>query len=221
MANEVMGVDVLVYAGSKLVAGQRDCSISLSGETIDTTTKDNGNWKTSAVGLLEWKISLTAVEFNGQDGYSQSLFEKNMLRRKPFNIKAVAGNKVFSGTAIITSKEISGSNSEVCTGSYELVGNSALEVSYAPFIEKATFSGTSVSVKLSEYGTAVNGNIELKDRISIENCTVANASVSNGMITLTTDIEPSLGAKASILGETLKNGEAVQVGTLYASLVAE
>lgn len=214
MANEIMGVDVLIYANGKQIAGQRDCTISISGDTIDTTCKDNGAWKTSAVGLLGWSISLSAIEFAGQSGKEQAIFEKCLLTRTPIQIKAVqAGKKVATGTGIITSKETSGSYSDVSTGSYEIAGNSALLTSFVPYIDTCTFSGTTITVKLTEAGTVVVADKTLKDGIKVEGATVSAATLSSGSISVTVD-SVSAGKKLTIDGGYLANGEAVQAGSL-------
>lgn len=224
MANEIMGVDVLIYADGKKIAGQRDCTISINGDSIDTTCKDNGSWKTAAVGLLGWSISLTAIEFSGQSGKEQAVFEKAMLTRTPLQIKAIqAGKKVVTGTGIITSKETSGSYSDVSTGSYEIAGNSALETAFVPYIESAKFTGTSLTVKLTENVSAVDG-VTLANAVKVEDSTVSAATIGTdtaaNTITITLAEAPTAGKLLTIAGGSIKNGEAVQAGVLSIAIEA-
>ena len=41
---EIKGVDVLIKIGSQVIGGQRNATIEMSAETIDTTTKSSGGW---------------------------------------------------------------------------------------------------------------------------------------------------------------------------------
>jgi predicted secreted protein len=40
------GINVAVYNGATLITSQRGCSITINGETVDTTTKDESVWRT-------------------------------------------------------------------------------------------------------------------------------------------------------------------------------
>ena len=40
----IKGLDVLIKVGSQVVGGQRNASLEMSAETIDTTEKSTGGW---------------------------------------------------------------------------------------------------------------------------------------------------------------------------------
>ena len=40
----IKGLDVLIKVGSTVVGGQRNASLEMSAETIDTTVKSTGGW---------------------------------------------------------------------------------------------------------------------------------------------------------------------------------
>lgn len=215
MAQEILGVDLLIYSGDEVMAGQRDATLNISGDQIDTTTKDNGNYKTSATGLLSWSVSLTTVELKGQKAKSQTAFTKAMLNRELVPVKGVQkGKMVFNGLATITAKDTSGSYGDVSTGSYTLNGAGALDIDYVPFIGSVSASTTTVTITLTETDAAVNGSATLKDCIKVGNVNPTNATLSNGVITATMAAAPSSGAKVVILANTLKSGLAIQTEEL-------
>ena len=66
---KVIGLKVLIEANTgtdespdyTVVAGQRDASINLTGDAIDTSSKDGDGWKTSQTGLLGWDADFDGV----------------------------------------------------------------------------------------------------------------------------------------------------------------
>lgn len=215
MAQEILGVDLLIYAGDELIAGQRESTLSISGDQIDTTTKDNGNYKTSATGLLSWSVALTMVELKGQKAKSQVAFTKAMLNRQLVSVKGIQkGKLVFSGLATITSSETTGPYGDVSTGSYTLNGASALDMDYVPFISSVSASTTTVTITLTEPDAAINNSAVLKDCIKVGGINPTNATISNGVITATMAAAPTSAAKVIILANTLKNGFAIQTEEL-------
>ena len=46
MAGKTKGINIAVYNGDVLITFQRGCSITVNGETVDTTTKDESVWRT-------------------------------------------------------------------------------------------------------------------------------------------------------------------------------
>ena len=44
---EIRGVDVLLKKDGTVIAGQRDLTLSIKADKIDTSTKTNAGWKTS------------------------------------------------------------------------------------------------------------------------------------------------------------------------------
>ena len=221
MSQEILGVDVLIYTGNnELIGGQRDCSISISGDQIDTTTKDNGNWKTSATGLLSWSINLTLVEFAGQRGKSQTDFMKAMTNRENVVVKCVQkGKAVYSGEATISSKELSGSSGDVAQGTYTLNGASALNIDYVPFVRSVVVLGNEVAIKLTESNTELVDSVVINNAISVDGINPTSATLLNGVITCVMASAPAGGSSIIIEGNTLKSGVAVQTEILSGVLV--
>ena len=59
----IKGLDVLIKVGAQVVGGQRNASIELSSESIDTTTKQSGGWTTKVAGIKSWTSSCDGVYF--------------------------------------------------------------------------------------------------------------------------------------------------------------
>ena len=221
----IKGADVLLYIGDKLVAGQRNITVDITADSIDTTSKDNDGWKTYLAGLREWGATLDAIELAGNEGKQQVQLMKSILGGETVEAKIVVPGKfVMSGAAALTSKSTSGDYSDVSLGSYELKGADAPDISYVPFIDTMTISGTSVTLRLTEAGTAVVGEKTLKDCIVIEGgesaITISSATLStaNNVATITITASAALTSgtkyKATIAAGTLKNGDAVQANPI-------
>lgn len=221
----IKGADVLLYIGDKLVAGQRNITVDITADPIETTSKDNDGWKTYLAGLREWGATLDAIELAGNEGKQQVQLMKSILGGETVEARIVVPGKfVMSGAAALTSKSTSGDYSDVSLGSYELKGADAPDIFYVPFIDTMTISGTSVTLRLTEAGTAVVGEKTLKDCIVIEGgestITISSATLStaNNVATITITASAALTSgtkyKATIAAGTLKNGDAVQANPI-------
>lgn len=220
--NVVRGVDVLIFADGELIAGQRNCDYSRTADTLDTTTKDDDGFKTYDSGLVEAKVSLENVSYFGQNGRGQVIFDKKMENHEAVLVKInVKGKKVISGYCYITSASDSGQYTDVSSNSYELVFCTKPTTEYAPFLKTATFSGTTVTLKLTEAVASVTGTT-LKDMITVESGTVTEATIGSNTaadtITVTVSAAPTAGKLVTIKGGALKNGDAIQAGDLYMEL---
>ncbi|GAA4218628.1 hypothetical protein GCM10022253_19450 [Sphingomonas endophytica] len=107
-----LGNDYLVWvegdqAGTySLVKGQQTVSISRDAGSIDTTSKDESGYGTSAPGLKSLKISLDTIpNLPDASGYTRLETLCNTTPAAPFNIQirkngqtAVAADAVFAGS---------------------------------------------------------------------------------------------------------------------------
>lgn len=223
----IRGADVLLYYNNELLAGQRNTTVDITADTIDTSSKDNNGWKTALAGLREWSATLDAIELGGNEGKQQTLLMKAVLGGEPIPVKIVVPGKfVLSGYAALTSKNTSGEYSDVSLGSFELKGADAPDIYFVPFIDKMTASGTAITLKLTEANSAVVTNKTLKDCISVTDgtnaVTVSSATLSSGSISVTTSAALTTSTKyyATIAGGTLKNGDAVQAYEITEEAVA-
>jgi len=124
------GVDVLLYLPGEPdtpIAGQRNATLSLSSDTIDTTAKDTGDWRTFLAGLKSWTISCDGV-YNVSDTAMLSL-ENAFLNGTVIDIKLAKDTEwTATGQAIITSLDYDASLEDVMSYSIELQGTGALTI---------------------------------------------------------------------------------------------
>jgi len=218
------GKEMLVYVDGELVAAQTDCSENDTADTLETTSKDTNGHKTFDAGLIEGEITMDALVMKGQLGYGYSILAEKFRTNSQIMVKIVEpGVYVKSGYAVITNLSKTGNMTEASKVSMTVKWSNAPTISWAPYIKSASFSSTTVTVKLTQKVT-VNGSAVLKDSITVEDGTVSAASIGSSpnddTITITTSAATSAGKKVFIDGGTIKNGDAVQTGQLYSSIVA-
>lgn len=116
-----LGNDYLLWVESAtagtftLVKGQQSLSITRDAGSIDTSTKDDAGYGTSAPGLKSLKISLDMIpNLPDANGYTRLETLCNATPASPFNVQirkggatAVAADAVFAGSVYgnITSSE--------------------------------------------------------------------------------------------------------------------
>lgn len=217
----IKGADVLMYYNNEVIAGQRNSTINVTADTLDTTSKDSNGWKTSLSGLREWSTNLETIEFSGDAGKQQAVLTKKAFSGETIDVKIVVPGKfVMSGSAAIISKETTADYSDISKGNYELRGADAPTVNYAPYIDQITYAASKVTIKLTETDAAVVDGKTLKDGITIKNSsgtaqTISSASITSGSIEATMSAALTAGTYSVVLaGGYVKSGDAVQAGEL-------
>lgn len=114
------GTLLAVYMDATKIAAAKSCKVSITHEPRDTFTKDDAGWKTNKEGARSWKMDcdglVTLVGFS-------TLFAA-ISARTPLTLSfesSNVGDKMYSGTAYITSLEQSAGNEESAsyTASFE------------------------------------------------------------------------------------------------------
>lgn len=147
---EVRGVDVLIKLNGTAIAGQRDATLSMQGDKIDTTVKTNNGWKSALQGLKEWSISLECVNYYGENAAGQRALKQAFLDAVNVDVVAAVGDEeVFLGEASITGLDISGALTDVSMNSFTLEGAGALSYEFAPEFVSATVSGLDKIITLA------------------------------------------------------------------------
>ena len=110
-------------------------SLSYSLDTIDTSNKMSGDWKSALPGQIGWTISTDAL-ISATDGHmSYDTLEDLMIARNPITVKFGKVGSAFaldvstivrSGEAVITSLELNTERGGICTSSITLQGNGKL-----------------------------------------------------------------------------------------------
>lgn len=75
MSGKITGMKVRLYIMDteigKVLAGQRNASLSRSAESIDSTSKDTeGYWKESLQGFKEWSIDCDGAYVESDEAYA-------------------------------------------------------------------------------------------------------------------------------------------------------
>ncbi len=114
-------------------------SLSINGDTIDTSSKMSGAWKEFFIGQLNWQVTSESLVSKAAGHMSFKSLKTLMTAREPILIKIGSptassedfelgsASEVASGSAIITSLEQTAANGELCTSSITLQGTGELE----------------------------------------------------------------------------------------------
>lgn len=123
---EGSGKDVPIAYGTS-------CSVEVSAETIDTTSKMSGNWKEFLTGQLSYTISSDSLTSFAEGHYSFAKLMELMVARAPVKFKlgkwtesggeySVEG-AIVEGEGVITQLSMTaGQGSEICTSSFSMTG---------------------------------------------------------------------------------------------------
>lgn len=141
----VRGEDMMLYvkdgANYVPIAYATSNSISYSLDTIDTSSKMSGDWKSAMPGQIGWTASSEALISNTTGHMSFAKLEALMIAREPILVKfgnVTEASAEFTldatkpsraGSAIITALELSSEKGGICTSSITLQGNGALTLS--------------------------------------------------------------------------------------------
>ena len=124
------GTELGVYIGTTLIAAATDCSLSLSAEVIDITTKDSAGFRELLPGLRSGSMSVSGlvdyVDASNQD-YTDlfTAFENRTLLTLKFSKATLATGEIsIAAGAYLTSLEQSGGTEDTATYSatFELTG---------------------------------------------------------------------------------------------------
>lgn len=129
VANKVVGDDVLLkvkdLGTGKLLAGQKDASISRSASEVDVSTKGT-NWAEKLAGQLSWSISCDGLLVADDEAYS--ILEDAFHNREYVEVYVeYPGGKKYEGLAIVTTADLSSPFGDACSYSFEFSGTGELK----------------------------------------------------------------------------------------------
>ena len=145
-------IDKIVYGGSLMlfvaptgstvqpIAFSTSAKLAVSLKTREITSKDSGNWTEKAAGKMDWNVSSDALVnyvSTGNTSSTDELFTALTNRTAiPISFAVATGSspswtvdstkKKFTGTAIITSLDITGGDGDNATYSVSLEGTGVL-----------------------------------------------------------------------------------------------
>ena len=123
---KIKGLEVLLYVGANVVAGQRGASLSMSADDIDITDKTTEGYKAFLAGLKEWSISCDGLVCVGDAGYDALVEAFLNAEEVQVQLKNEAGTFGYQGTVSIASMDFDAQYDDALTYSCELKGASAL-----------------------------------------------------------------------------------------------
>lgn len=138
------GKDLMIFINEKAISLATSHSLSISAETSDSASKDDGAWKKQKVTKLGWEASSDALVSADEGANSYDAMYDAMVARqevdvvsgRPSNISddgvpeggwTVPTTQYYKGKALITSLERNDPNDGASTMSISLQGNGKLE----------------------------------------------------------------------------------------------
>jgi TP901-1 family phage major tail protein len=122
MATITKGLDILVYVGEQAVGGQKNCSLSMEADTIDTSNKNDFGWASFIGGAKSWTVSCDGQFMADDEGQKALMAAFIAGTNVQVEMKNADDSVYFAGTAAITSVEVEAAYDDVCALSLELQG---------------------------------------------------------------------------------------------------
>lgn len=116
------GRNLVLSLGGTAVAASKECSLSVSADTLETASATQGSWRSYIAGRKDWKISATHFITSSND------INTSVLRvGSSYSVTLTDGaGHTLSGTAICTQCDIGGSVGDLVSGTFTLQGSGAL-----------------------------------------------------------------------------------------------
>jgi predicted secreted protein len=127
------GTNLVVLIGTEVIAHATSCTLSVSADLPDATTKSSGGWAQQIAGLRSWTLTtdgLTTVEPTGTSFVVGDIFSA-LNGRTTVSVKfttvstgstLVAGDLVWSGSAFVESLDITADMESPATFSTSFTG---------------------------------------------------------------------------------------------------
>ena len=130
------GTQLVVLVGTEVIAHATSCSLSVSADLPDATTKQSGGWAAEIAGLRSWSLTtdgLATVEPTGTDYIVGDIFTA-LNGRTSVTVKfttangstVIAGDLVWSGSAFVESLDITADMESPVTYSASFTGTGVL-----------------------------------------------------------------------------------------------
>lgn len=130
------GTSLVVLVGTEVVAHATSCSLSISADLPDATTKESGGWADHIAGLRSWSITtdgLATVEPTGTNYVVGDIFSA-LNGRGTVTVKfttvsgstPITGDLIWSGSAFVESLDITADMESPVTYSASFTGTGTL-----------------------------------------------------------------------------------------------
>ena len=126
MAQQIQGLNILVYVGATALGGQKNCTLSMEADTIDISNKNDFGWSSFLAGARSWTVTCDG-QFLTDDAGQSALMEAFIGSEEvEIEMKNSDGSIYYGGTAIISSLELEAAYDDVFAYSVEFNGKGAL-----------------------------------------------------------------------------------------------
>lgn len=131
----VKGNEMFLYVGAVPVAFAKSCNLNISADSIDTSNKMSGNFKSALAGVISWNITSDFLYTNVVGDTSFDELFASMLAGTTVDVvigtttdsTTFAMTKgLYSGKAHITSLDVKAEEANVASCSVSLTGSGAL-----------------------------------------------------------------------------------------------
>jgi predicted secreted protein len=130
------GTNLVVLVGTEVVAHSTSCSLTVSADLPDSTTKSSGGWAEQIAGLRSWSLTtdgLATVEPTGTSYVVGDIFSA-LNGRTTVTVKfttvngntPIVGDLIWSGSAFVESLDISADMESPVTYSVSFTGQGQL-----------------------------------------------------------------------------------------------
>ena len=130
------GTSLVVLVGTEVIAHATSCSLSVSADLPDATTKESGGWAAEIGGLKSWSLTtdgLATVEPTGVNYVVGDIFSA-LNGRTAVTVKfttatgstPIVGDLYWSGTAFVESLDITADMESPVTYSVSFTGTGVL-----------------------------------------------------------------------------------------------
>jgi hypothetical protein len=143
-ANVVAGKDLMIFVGGKATALATSHSLSITAETSEAASKDDGAWGAATVTKFSWEGSTEALVSMDEDANSFDNMYDAMMTRQPVDIVSgrpanatddgipeggwqVPETNYYKGKALITSLQRNDSNGDNASMTVSFTGVGKLE----------------------------------------------------------------------------------------------
>ena len=143
-ANVVPGRDLMFFINGKAISLATNHSLSITAETTDAASKDDGKWKTKKVAKFDWNGKCDSLVSADADANSYDAMYDAMIAGEPIDIVSGRPSNIsddgvpeagwtapttnyYKGKALITSLERNDPDNENSTMSVSFDGSGKLE----------------------------------------------------------------------------------------------
>jgi TP901-1 family phage major tail protein len=127
MAQQVQGLNILVYLGETALGGQKNCTLSMEADTIDVSNKNDFGWSSFIAGAKSWTVSCDGqflTDDAGQEALMAAFIESQEVT---IEMRDSESTIYYAGQAVITSLELEAAFDDVFAYSVEFQGKGKLE----------------------------------------------------------------------------------------------